>query len=127
MKNFDLKVFEQNMQATKIALREGILSINIWNLSTGLILADWQGNPTATALLTQLIAELNDTFVSSGQSELKAEDYLYMDLQQNQALVVINHGNDIMQGWLVDSSKASPGILLGMAIPNAIANIAAAK
>lgn len=127
MKNIDLKVFEQNIDATKIALRDGILSINIWNFSTGLILAEWEGNPTATALLTQLIAELNDTFINSGQSELKAQDYLYMDLKQNQALVVINHGDDIMQGWLVDSAKANPGILLGMAIPNAITNIAAAE
>lgn len=124
--NIDLEVFEQNIAATKLALREAVLSINIWNPSTGLIIADWQGNPTSVALLTQLIGDLQTTLTDANMPAMK-EDYLYMDLQDNQALVVINHGDDLMQGWLVDSAKISPGILLGMAVPNAMVNIAAAK
>lgn len=125
MKNIDLEVFEQNIAATKIALRDAVLSINIWNPSTGLIVADWQGNPTSVALLTQLIGELENTLKDANMPKIK--DYLYMDLKDNQALVVLDHGDDLMQGWLVDAAKVSPGILLGMAVPNAIVNIAAAR
>lgn len=125
MINIDLDVFKQNIEATKIALRDAILSINIWSPSTGLIVAEWQGNPTSVALLTQLISELEETLSDGDLPKIK--DYIYMDLYDEQVLVVIDHGNDLMQGWLVDSSKVSPGILLGMAVPNAIANITAAR
>lgn len=125
MINIDLDVFKQNIEATKIALREAVLSINIWSPSTGLIIAEWQGNPTSVALLTQLIGELEETLKDANMPEIK--DYIFMELEDNQNLVVIDHGDDLMQGWLVDASKVSPGILLGMAVPNAIANIAAAR
>lgn len=125
MMGIDLDVFKHNIEATRIALREAILSINIWSPSTGLIIAEWQGNPTSVALLTQLISELEDTLRDANMPKIK--DYIYMELDNNQELVVIDHGNDLMQGWLVDASKVSPGILLGMAVPNAITNIAAAR
>lgn len=125
MINIDLDVFKQNIEATKIALREAVLSINIWSPSTGLIIAEWQGNPTSVALLTQLIGELEETLKDANMPEIK--DYIFMELEDNQNLVVIDHGDDLMQGWLVDASKVSPGILLGMAVPNAIANVAAAR
>lgn len=128
MKTVNIEVFEHNIQATKIALREGVLSINIWNPSTGLILAEWKGNDTAVALLTQLMGDLDTILEESIQSSgLGEEDYLFLELENNQSLVVINHGDDLMQGWMIDSSKTQPGILLGMAVPNAIANIASAK
>lgn len=127
MQTIDLEAFERTIQATKVALREGILSINIWNSSTGLILTDWQGNGTAVALLSQLMAELDTTLEESISQKLTAKDYIYLELKDDKSLVVINHGDDIMQGWLIDSSKVQPGILLGMAVPNAIANIESAK
>lgn len=125
MKSIDLAVFEQNIEATRIALRDGVRSINIWNPSTGLILAEWQGNPTGVALLTQLIAELQDTLSVSNLSPFK--DYLYVDLQDQTALVVIDHGDDLMQGWLINTMSVNLGVLLGMTVPNAILNIAQAR
>lgn len=125
MKQIDIAALEKNIEATRLALRDGVLSINIWDRGTGLTLADWQGNPTSVALLTQLIAEIDETLEETNFAKLK--DYFYIDLQDGQSLVVINHGDNLMQGWLIDDSKTNNGILLGMAVPNAIANIEAAK
>lgn len=125
MNTLDTAVFNQNIESTRIALREGVLSINIWDRKTGLTLAEWQGNPTGVALLTQLLADLEETLADSHLSEF--DNYLYMDLEDNQGLVILNHGDDLMQGWLIDATRTNPGILLGMAVPAALSNIAAAK
>lgn len=127
MSTFNIEQFEQNIQATRVALREGVLSINVWNAGTGLTLAEWQGNETAVALLTQLISELSNSLVDTLGSGFGTKDYLYLNLKDDKALVVINHGNDLMQGWLIDSAKTQTGILLGMAVPNAIANISSTQ
>lgn len=125
MIDLDFSVLEASIENTRTALRGGLLSLNIWDKDTGLTLVDWQGNPTAVALLSQMTVELDDTLNGSGFPKLK--DYFYLDLKDDQALVVINHGDGVMQGWLLESGKTNPGILLGMAIPKAIANLESAK
>lgn len=125
MIDLDLGVLEASIENTRTALRGGLLSLDIWDRETGLSIVDWQGNPMAVALLTQMATELDDTLSSSGFPKLK--DYYYIDLKDNKSVVVINHGDEIMQGWLLDSTKTNPGILLGMAIPKAVANIKSAK
>lgn len=125
MLDVKLDALESGIEATRIALRDGILSINVWDKDTGLTLIDWQGNATAVALLTQLSMEISDSLEGSELPQLK--DYYYIDLDQNQALVVMDHGQSLMEGWLLDSTKTNPGILLGMAIPRAINNAKAAK
>lgn len=125
MIDLDFGVLEASIENTRTALRGGLLSLDIWDRETGLSVVDWQGNPTSVALLTQMAQELDDALVGSEFPKLK--DYYYIDLKDNKAVVVINHGNSIMQGWLLDSTKTNPGVLLGMAIPKAIANIDSAK
>lgn len=125
MIDLDFGVLEAGIEATRTALRGGVLSVNIWDRSTGLPLVDWQGNPTAVALLTQMIAEFDEALADTGLDVIK--DYFYLDLQDNKSLILINHGDDVAQGWLLDSSKTNPGILLGMAVPKAIANVNSAK
>ena len=120
-----LDVLEQGIEATRLALRDGALSINIWDNNTGLTLIDWQGNPTAVALFNQMHQELSDTLEGSGFPQLK--DYYYLDLEEDQSLVVMDHGDQLMQGWLLDSKKTNPGILMGMAIPKALAIANSAK
>ena len=50
-----------------------------------------------------------------------------MDPANNTALVILDHGDNLMQGWLINTDKANLGILLGMAVPTALSNIKAAK
>lgn len=125
MLDVKLDVLEAGIETTRTALRGGILSINIWDKTTGLTMIDWQGNPTAVALFNQITAELKDALSDSGFPKLK--DYYYIDLKNDQSLVILDHGDQFMQGWLLDSKKTNPGILLGMAIPKALANFNSAK
>lgn len=120
MIDVNIEALEKGMEATRTALRDGVLSINIWDKNTGLTLIDWQGNPTAVALFNQITVNLEETLTSSGFTELK--DWYYMDLEDDKALVIIDHGESLVQGWLLDSKKTNTGILLGMAIPKAIAS-----
>lgn len=125
MIDLKLDVLEAGMETTRTALRGGVLSINIWDKTTGLSLLDWQGNPTAVALLSQMTIELEDTLSGANFPGLK--DYYYIDLKDSKSLVVIDHGDNMMQGWLLDSAKTNPGVLLGLAIPKALANFDAAR
>lgn len=125
MIDMNFNVLEEGIEATRIALRDSVLSIDIWDRETGLSLVDWRGNPTGVALLSQMSVELDDTLEGSDFPKLK--DYFFIDLKDGRALVVINHGDNIFQGWLLDSKKANPGILIGIAIPKAISNVAIAK
>lgn len=125
MIDLKLDVLEASMETTRTALRGGVLSINIWDKTTGLSLLDWQGNPTAVALLSQMTIELENTL--SGANFPGLRDYYYIDLKDNKSLVVFDHGDNMMQGWLLDSTKTNPGVLLGLAIPKALANFEAAK
>lgn len=125
MIDVNVDALEKGIEATRTALRDGVLSINIWDKSTGLTLIDWQGNPTAVALFNQITIDLDDTLSGSNFPGLR--DYYYLDLADNKALVIIDHGESLMQGWLLDSKKTNPGILLGMAIPKALESVTNAK
>lgn len=125
MLDVKLDVLEAGIEATKTALRGGVLSIDIWDKGTGLSVIDWNGNPTAVALFNQMTNELDDTLSGSGFPKLK--DYYLLDLTEDKSVVIIDHGDDIMQGWLLDTTKTNPGILLGMAIPKAIQGVENAK
>lgn len=120
MIDVNIEALEKGMEATRTALRDGVLSINIWDKSTGLTLLDWQGNPTAVALFNQITVDLEETLSNSNYPGL--QDYYYMDLADDKALVIIDHGDALVQGWLLDSKKTNAGILLGMAIPKALAS-----
>lgn len=125
MLNLSQEIYDRNIQSTRLALKDAILSINIWDREMGLTLAEWQGNPTAVALITQLVNELDQVLKAGGLE--KFEDYLYLDLADNTALVILDHGDNLMQGWLINTDKANLGILLGMAVPTALSNIKSAK
>ncbi len=120
----NIESFERNIEATRTALGDGIESISIWSIDTGLVLAEWQGNETAVALLTRLIENLRELMKESLGVSPSAGGYLFVDLKGDKSLVVINHGGGIMQGWLLDTSKVKPGIVLDMALPSTIKNLA---
>lgn len=125
MLDVKVEVLEAGIQATRTALREGVLSIGIWDKTNGLSIASWQGNDAAAALFNQMTIELEGTLEASNFPKLK--DYYYIDLEDNKSVVVIDHGDNIVQGWFLDSQKTNPGILLSMAIPKAVASVDAAK
>lgn len=125
MQDLKIDVLQAGIVATRTALREGVLSIDIWDRSTGLGLVEWNGNPMAVALFNQLTETLDETLTDSSLPGL--DDYYYIDLEDNRAVVVIDHGDNLMQSWFLDSQKVNPGILLGMAIPKAIATVESAR
>ncbi len=119
----NVEAFERNIEATRTALRDSVMSISIWSSDTGLILADWQGNSTAVALFTQLFEHLDELLQETVGDATQAGDYLYIELEEDKSLVIINHGNALMQGWLLDTTKVKPGVVLGMALPSAVKNL----
>ncbi len=120
-----LDVLDAGIDATKTTLRDGIISIDIWDKATGLSLTGWNGNPTAVALFNRMTTELDETLLGSGFPKLK--DYYLVDLADDRSMVIIDHGDDLMQGWLLDTTRANPGILLGIAIPRAIRTVEEAR
>jgi hypothetical protein len=105
----------------KTTLRDGLIATDIWDRTTGLPLVGLNSNPTAVALLTNIIANLNDHLDASGFPQL--DKFFFAMLENNEAIMIIAHGEDLLQGVLVDMKKTNIGVLLSVALPRMLARV----
>ncbi len=118
MLNVDIAKLEQAVNDLRGLLRDGLLSTDIWDRSTGLSLAAVNPQPAASALFNMLTNDISSTLSNSGFPALNR--YYLLDLANSNSVVIIQHGPDLMQGLLLDSSKANMGILFSVALPKAL-------
>lgn len=116
---------EVAVQELKNTLKEGLLATSIWDRSTGLSLAEFNPQPAAVALFTEVTNTLSQTLSDSGFPSLKR--YYFLDLDGDHTVMVIRHGNDILQGILMNSQKVNLGVLLAIGLPKAIAAVEKAR
>ena len=125
MLNVDIAKLEQAVNDLRGLLRDGLLSTDIWDRSTGLSLAAVNPQPAASALFNMLTNDISSTLSNSGFPALNR--YYLLDLSNSNSVVIIQHGADLMQGLLLDSSKANMGILFSVALPKAIESVQKAR
>lgn len=125
MLNVDVTKLDSTWQELKKFLKDGLLYGDIWDTNTGLSLSS-QGdsNPATAALFNQLTDTLSDTLDGSGFPALGK--YYLLNLS-DKLFIVINHGDDILQGVVLNPAKVNMGILFNVAIPKALAAVKAAR
>lgn len=106
-------------------LKDSLLATDIWVRSTGLSLIGYNQQPAAVALFNQLTQDISTILGESGFPGLSK--YYMIDLENDNSMVVIKHGDDLLQGVLLDSKKANMGVLFSLVIPRSFASIAAAR
>ncbi|HNX97428.1 MAG TPA: hypothetical protein PKK12_07095 [Candidatus Aminicenantes bacterium] len=113
----NVQKLNEAMSEMKANVGPGLLSSSIVSTADGQTIVDFQGNPKACALFNQLTIYLSRALKESGLPELGK--YYIIDLTNNMMGIVIPLG-DFWWGMVTDSQKAPLGLLLNIAIPNAI-------
>lgn len=121
----NIEKLETAVQELKATLKEGVLATSVWDRSTGLSLAQINPQPAADAMFTELTNTLNSTLVDSGFPALKR--YYFLDLEGNHSAMIIRHGDDLLQGILMNSLKVNLGVLLSIALPRMLASVEKAR
>lgn len=126
MLDLDVAKLDACWQEQKKFLKDGLISGDIWDTGSGLSLSsEGDSNAAASALFTQLTFELSETLDGSGFPSLGK--YYMLNLQDNKLFFIINHGDGILQGLILNPQKVNIGILFNVAVPKALASVKAAR
>lgn len=124
MMHIDLPLLEIAVSRAVDALGDGLVALDIWERETGLTLAGANSNPTAAALINKVTDDLALALYDSGFPDLQR--YFVVDLRDARSLVVVVHSRDVLSGMLLDSARTSLGFVLGVVMPQLLADVAAA-
>ena len=123
--NINIEKLEAALQELKATLKDGLLSTDIWDRASGLSLAGIEIQPAAVALFTEVTNNLASTLSEAGFPGLNR--YYFMELEGDNIVMVIRHGDDLLHGILMNPKKVNLGILLSVAVPKAIASVEKAR
>jgi len=123
--NLNIDKLDAIAQELKGTLKEGLLSTDIWDRSTGLSLAGINPQPAAVALFTEITNTLRSALSDAGFPGLKR--YYFLDLEGDHVMMVVRHGDDLLQGILMNSQKINLGLLLSVALPKMLAGVEKAR
>lgn len=123
--NIDIEKLDALTQELKTTLKEGLLASDIFDRATGLSLSSFNHQPTATALFTEVTNVITSTLADSGFPNLKR--YYLVDMENDHSVMIVRHGNDLLQGILMNSQKVNLGILLSVALPKVLAGVEKAR
>jgi len=116
----NVKRFQEAIETLKENVGAGLIATDIWSPSDGQPIVGYNSQPKACALFNQITLYLTRSLKESG---FPALGRLYnIELVDNKMVIVMNIG-DYQWGILADSSKVSLGLLLNVAIPNALASL----
>lgn len=123
--NIDVQKLNAAMEEVKSTLKDGLLSAEIWDREAGLSFVSYNPQPIAVALFSEVTKMLKSTLDDSGFPGLKR--YYLLDMENDHMAMVILHGNDILQGLLMNSKKINLGILMAVLLPKTLESIEKAR
>jgi len=121
----DTDLLNQSVEDIQSFLKDGLLSTDIWRRRDGLALAGFNQQPAATALFNQITEALETNLVNAGFPKLNR--YYLIDLKTDKTVLIIRHGEEMLQGILLDTTKANLGMLLSVVLPRALEQVAKAN
>lgn len=119
--DINIEKLEAAIQDLRNTLKDSLISTDIWDRSIGLSLAGFNTQPAAVALFTDVTSILTTTLNDSGFPGLKR--YYFLDMEGDHISMIILHGDDLLQGILMNSQKVNIGILLAVALPKMLASV----
>jgi hypothetical protein len=123
--NINVQKLESLVDDLKQILRDGLLATDFWDFSTGLSLAGFNPQPAAVALFTEVTNHLTNALADSGFPKLNR--YYLLDMDADHTVLIIRHGNDLLQGLLMNNKKVNMGILLSIAMPKMVEGVIKAR
>lgn len=109
------------LEALRDDLGEGLTAVDIWSTKEAVSLGGIKSNPAATALMDRIGNMIDAALQEAEFPELK--DFFLLNLADGNIVLVAAAGN-YRSGALIDTEKASLGMLLSVAAPRLIENLA---
>jgi hypothetical protein len=119
--HIDIDALNDSIENMKHLLKDGLLATDIWVAKDGLSLAGYNHQSSSCGIWTQLTDSLQGTLLDSGFPSLKR--YYLLDLDGDHTSMIIRHGEQILQGILLNKNKVNMGVLLSVAVPRAIEQV----
>lgn len=117
----DINQINKAIDGLKADLKEGLLTCDIWVSGTGQPISSYKGgNIKATALFDQITDNIKKALEVADFPEI---DPYYMFFLENGTLILIILVDNLQWGISIDPSKAQLGLILNIAIPNAVENL----
>lgn len=113
----NVEVLNKAMETLKSDLGEGLIGSDIWIKGTGQPIVGYQGNMKAVALFDQIIVNIDNALKVAEYP--KMQNYFMIKLKGNVHFVVVLVDN-LEWKMAVDGNKVPLGLLLNIALPNAI-------
>ncbi|WP_340538512.1 hypothetical protein [Nocardioides sp. GXZ039] len=121
-----IDVTKLNEVAAELEARlPGLVATDIWERSTGKSLAGFNTQPAAVEMFNEMTSGMERTLEQSGFPGLAR--YFVLEMQGDTLVVIILHGNDVMQGMLCNSKMTNMGTLLALGLRTAIDGVKAAR
>lgn len=125
MLDVDPSQLEHAVHDLQSQLRDGLVAADVLDLTTGISLVGFNANPQASALFTLMTEQVNKMLEGIMYPGLNR--YFLLDLHSDHSAVVVRSGEDLIVTMLIDNTKTTLGILLGVAIPKLLATLDAAR
>lgn len=125
MSKFDSEALNQLLKQTKKQLRGGLLATNIWDRETEEEYAQLNDQRTAVRMFNALTDSIDSVLQNSQFPQLR--NYYILELEQSHLAVIVRHGDDVLQGLLLDIKECNIGVLLSLTIPNLRKAVKAAR
>lgn len=121
----DAKIFNQAMEIMKDKLGNSFVVASIWASSDGqpIVTHDPHGAVdvgAANALFNQVTAYIKKSLKGAG-FPVQLNRYYLMDLTDNKIAIAAQLGEDFQWGMLIDTSQTTLGLILNVALPEAMA------
>ncbi len=116
----DMKKMNLAIEALKDNIGEGLIATDIFAVDSGMSIASHNPQPKASALFNMVTTNIMKTLKSANFPGL-GKFYL-LNLEGDKMVIILPLG-DYRCGILVDSSKVQLGIIVSIAIPEAIKDI----
>ncbi len=110
-----IPTLEQGVKNFVSKLQGGVIATDIWVRETGTSLAGLNQQPAAVEMFNHMTSNLDGTLAGSGFPPLHR--YYMLDLENGHIVLIIRHGNDLLQGVLLQADKVNLGMLFAVALP----------
>lgn len=117
----DFTALNRAVQKVRADLLGGLIAIDIADRQTGLSVASYNSQPTATALFAKVTRDLTRTLADAGYSPIRR--YYMVELEDDRLVVVLRHGDAFQTCLLLDSNQIRLGWALGMVVPQLLEDV----
>ncbi len=114
----NVELLKKAIKVLREDLGDALVSTVIWKTETGISIAGYNDNPKGPAFFGQMTKYIQNALKGAQYPGLK--DYYMLDLVNGKLAVILQLEGGYQWGILVDRDKANMGIILSIAVPDAM-------